>query len=131
MTKSSMLFGLVLLAVPLASCATDSAAVAPVTPAAPLASNSPILSGLEPADRSRAEQARATALDGKAGQNVTWTSDANPQTHGTVVAGPLSSQNGTQCRPYTQTVYVNSVPSTARETACHQPNGSWSNAASS
>jgi surface antigen len=128
MTKSTMpLIGLVLLAVPLAGCATSSNAVAPAVPAPPAISNSPILSGLNQADRLRAEQARSSALDGKAGQNVTWTSDTDPQTHGTVVAGPLSNQNGTQCRPYTQTVYLNSVPSTARETACHKPDGSWGN----
>ena len=133
MTKSIIkLFGLVLLVAPLAGCGSLSGSnpqpqVAAVAP--PPTSNSPILASLDPADRARAEQARATALGGKAKVSVDWKSDTNPLTHGTVVAGPLTDQNGTQCRQYSQTVYLNGVPSVSRLTACHQPDGSWANAA--
>jgi surface antigen len=133
MTKSSVaLFGLVVLAMPLASCGSDSGSapqpqIAVVAP--PPSSNSPILESLDPTDRAQAEQARATALNGKAKVSIDWKSASNPLTHGTVVAGPLIDQNGTQCRQYSQTVYVNGVPSISRLTACHQPDGSWANAA--
>lgn len=133
MAKSTVtLFGLVLLALPLAGCGMTSGSepqpqVATVAP--PPTSNSPILDALDPADRAQAEQARATALNGKAKVSVDWKSPTNPLTHGTVVAGPLTDQNGTQCRQYSQTVYLNGVPSISRLTACHQPDGSWANAA--
>jgi len=128
MTKSSMpLIGLVLLALPIAGCETSGGGVAPAVATGPVFSNSPILAGLDPSDRAQAEQARRTALDGKAGQNVTWRSGESAQRHGAVVAGPLSNQGGMPCRPYTQTVYVDGVPSVARATACRQPDGNWTN----
>ncbi|MDQ0394542.1 hypothetical protein [Labrys monachus] len=121
------LIGLVLLALPLAGCQTSSGAVTPALATGPVLSDSPILAGLDHSDRVRAEQARLSALDGKAGQSVNWTSDESAQRHGAVVAGPLSNQNGMPCRPYTQTVYVEGVPSVARATACRQADGSWRN----
>lgn len=131
MTKSFIkLFGLVLMAAPLASCGmTGSSNPQPAVAAAPTLtpSNSPILESLDPADRMRAEEARKTALDGKAKVSVDWKSDSNAQTHGSVVAGPLTDQGGTQCRQYSQTVYKDGVPSVARSTACHQPDGNWVN----
>jgi surface antigen len=133
MARSTVtLFGLVLLAMPLAGCGMTSGSapqpqVAAVPP--PSTSNSPILDSLDPADRGQAEQARSTALDGKAKVSIDWKSASNPLTHGSVVAGPVADQNGMQCRPYSQTVYLNGVPSISRMTACRQPNGSWSNVA--
>ncbi|CAM5770017.1 hypothetical protein LMIY3S_03031 [Labrys miyagiensis] len=133
MTKSIVkLLGLVLLGMPLAGCGMTSGSapqpqIAAVAP--PPTSNSPILDALDPADRTQAEQARASALNGKAKVSVDWKSGTNPLTHGTVVAGPLTDQGGTQCRQYSQTVYLNGVPSISRMTACHQPDGSWANVA--
>lgn len=125
------LCGLVLVALPLAGCGlTGSTAQPNVTTAvtmAPAVSNSPILEGLDPADRARAEQARRTALDGKAKVSVDWKSDSNATTHGSVVAGPLQNQGAGQCRQYSQTVYKDGVPSVARSTACRQPDGGWVN----
>lgn len=131
MTKSIVkLFGLVLVAVPLAGCGLTSSSTQPnvaAAPPTPALSNSPILESLDPADRTRAEQARRAALDGKAKVSVDWKSDANPTTHGSAVAGPLLNQNGAQCRQYSQTVYKDGVPSVARSTACRQPDGGWVN----
>jgi len=131
MTRSTKpLIALLLLALPLGGCATSSIGLgssAAVPPPAPAISNSPILESLNANDRARAEQARQAALDGKAGKTVDWKSDQDAQTYGAVVAGPLTQQNGQQCRQYSLTVYNAGVPSNARATACHQANGSWTN----
>lgn len=131
MTKSIVkLFGLALVALPLAGCGLTGSTTQPTIAAAPptpAASNSPILDSLDPADRARAEQARRTALDGKAKISVDWKSDSNASTHGSAVAGPLQNQGAAQCRQYSQTVYKEGVPSVARSTACRQPDGGWVN----
>jgi surface antigen len=42
-----------------------------------------------------------------------------------VVPGPAYVQNGRNCRAYTETIYIDGRPQTARGTACRNPDGTW------
>lgn len=80
---------------------------------------------LSPGDRSLALQAEYKALEySPAGKPVDW-SDPDTGAHGEVSAAQ-PYQVGTQnCRQYTHTVFVGSVPQSARGTACRNQDGSW------
>lgn len=45
--------------------------------------------------------------------------------YGEVTAGPTYQQNGYDCRPFTQTVFIDGKAETARGNACKQADGSW------
>jgi len=45
--------------------------------------------------------------------------------YGSVVPGPAYSDRGRNCRAYTETIYIDGRPQTARGTACRNPDGSW------
>jgi surface antigen len=51
----------------------------------------------------------------------------NPETghHGDINAGPIYEQNGQNCRPFTQTIFVDGKTQTARGQACKQNDGTW------
>jgi surface antigen len=51
----------------------------------------------------------------------------NPQTgnYGEVTAGPAYESNGYDCRPFTQTIFVEGRAETARGKACRQNDGTW------
>jgi surface antigen len=51
----------------------------------------------------------------------------NPQTgnYGEISAGPTYQQNGYNCRPFTQTIFVDGRAETARGNACKQGDGTW------
>lgn len=45
--------------------------------------------------------------------------------YGEVQAGPVYQQDGFNCRPFTQTIFVDGRSETARGKACKQADGSW------
>ena len=76
-------------------------------------------------DKRRAYAAQMQALQtGPSGAPVAW---RNPDSgrYGSVVPGPAYQANGATCRQYTQTVYIDGTPQTARGTACRNPDGTW------
>jgi surface antigen len=112
----------------LAGCATDAPAPKPVAAIAPSAldTSDPALTGLDAADRQIAATAERQALEaGGSGKPVEWRSSTNAGRFGSAVAGPVVVQNGLNCRPVTQTVYIDGVPQTGRSTLCRQPDGAW------
>lgn len=80
---------------------------------------------LDDEDRRRAYAAQMQALEtGPSGAPVPW---RNPDSghYGNVVPGPAYQANGASCRQFTETVYLNGAPTTARGTACRNPDGTW------
>jgi surface antigen len=80
---------------------------------------------LDDEDKRRAYAAQMQALEtGPSGAPVAW---RNPDSgrYGSVVPGPAYQANGTQCREYTHTVYIEGTPQTQRGTACRNPDGTW------
>ncbi|WP_181704155.1 RT0821/Lpp0805 family surface protein [Chthonobacter albigriseus] len=58
------------------------------------------------------------------GRSQRWN---NPQSgvYGDVQTGPAYVVNNSQCREYTNTVYIDGRPEVARGTACRNPDGTW------
>ena len=80
---------------------------------------------LDEEDKKRAYAAEMEALErGQSGAPVAW---RNPDSgrYGSVVPGPAYSDRGRNCRAYTETIYIDGRPQTARGTACRNPDGSW------
>ena len=80
---------------------------------------------LDDQDKKLAYEAGMNALDrGQSGAPVSW---RNPDSgrYGSVVPGPAYVDNGRNCRAYTETIYIDGRPQTARGTACRSPDGSW------
>jgi surface antigen len=80
---------------------------------------------LDDEDKRRAYAAEMEALErGPSGAPVGW---RNPDSgrYGSVVPGPAYAQNGRHCRAYTETIYIEGRPETARGTACRNPDGTW------
>jgi surface antigen len=80
---------------------------------------------LDDEDKKRAYEAEMNALErGPSGAPVGW---RNPDSgrYGSVVPGPSYVQSGRNCRAYTETIYIDGRPQTARGTACRNPDGSW------
>ena len=80
---------------------------------------------LDDEDKRRAYAAQMQALDtGPSGAPVAW---RNPDTgrYGNVVPGPAYQANGSQCREYTHTVYIDGTPQIQRGAACRNPDGTW------
>lgn len=80
---------------------------------------------LDDQDKKLANEAEMNALDrGQSGAPVSW---RNPDSgrYGSVVPGPAYVDNGRNCRAYTETIYIDGRPQTARGTACRSPDGSW------
>jgi surface antigen len=77
-------------------------------------------------DKRRAYAAQMDALDrGPPGAPVAW---KNPDSgrYGTIVPGPAyATTDGRNCRSFTHTIYIDGKPETARGTACHNADGSW------
>ena len=76
-------------------------------------------------DKRRAYAAQVQALEsGPSGAPVAW---RNPDSgrYGSVVPGPSYASNGTNCRQFTHTIYIEAKPQTARGTACRKPDGTW------
>ncbi len=76
-------------------------------------------------DKRRAYAAEMEALErGSPGAPVGW---RNPDSgrYGSVVPGPAYDQSGRKCRAYTETIYIDGKPQTARGTACRNPDGTW------
>jgi surface antigen len=80
---------------------------------------------LDEEDRQRAYAAEVQALEGGAtGAPVGWRSERSGR-YGSVVPGPYYVDNGRRCRAFTETIYIDGRPQTARGTACRNPDGSW------
>lgn len=113
----------------LAGCGSEASAPKPVVALATAPGtdiDNPTLAGLDAADRQLAASAERQALDASgSGKPVTWRSAASTARYGSVAAGPVFTQNGQTCRPFSQTVYIDGVPQTGRATACRQPDGAW------
>jgi surface antigen len=80
---------------------------------------------LDDQDRQRAYAAQMQALEtGPSGSPVAW---RNPDSgrYGNVVPGPAYQANGATCRQYSETVFIDGQPQTARGTACRNPDGTW------
>src|SRR5262247_561453 len=76
-------------------------------------------------DKRRAYAAQMQALEsGQSGAAVAW---KNPDSgrYGSVIPGPAYQQAGNTCRQYTQTIYIDGRPQTARGAACRNPDGTW------
>jgi surface antigen len=81
---------------------------------------------LDEEDRRRAYAAEIQALEsGAAGAPVGWRNPANGR-YGSVVPGPYYADAGRRCRAFTETIYIDGRPQTARGTACRNPDGTWS-----
>lgn len=57
-------------------------------------------------------------------QPTQWRNPDNGH-YGEVVAQPAYTQNNTQCRDFTQTIFIEGRAETARGTACRQYDGTW------
>jgi surface antigen len=80
---------------------------------------------LDEEDRQRASAAEVQALEGgAAGAPVGGRSERSGR-YGSVVPGPYYVDNGRRCRAFTETIYIDGRPQTARGTACRNPDGSW------
>jgi surface antigen len=80
---------------------------------------------LDEDDRRRAYAAEVQALEsGAAGAPVGWRNPANGR-YGSVVPGPAYVDAGRHCRAFTETIYIDGRPQTARGTACRNPDGTW------
>jgi surface antigen len=80
---------------------------------------------LDDEDKQRAYAAQVQALEaGPSGAPVAW---RNPDSgrYGSVVPGPAYQQQGSNCRQYTHTIYIDGRPQTARGAACRLPDGTW------
>lgn len=80
---------------------------------------------LDKADKAYMGQTTYNALEsGRSGQSVEW---RNPDSghYGTVTPQSAYQQNNSQCREYTQTVYIDGRSQQAHGTACRQADGSW------
>ncbi|MDI6026505.1 RT0821/Lpp0805 family surface protein [Corticibacterium sp. UT-5YL-CI-8] len=125
----------------LAGCSTTSGVVGALTPGAESAENNvsasiirslnggliggQIGSGLSDSDRRSALAAEYRALEyAQASQLVTWSGSSGRT--GQVVALQPYRVGSQDCRQYTQTVNSTAAVSTARGTACRNPDGSWS-----
>jgi surface antigen len=80
---------------------------------------------LDDEDKKRAYEAEMNALEsGPSGAPVGW---RNPDSgrYGSVVPGPAYVQSGRNCRAFTETIYIDGQPQTARGTACRNSDGTW------
>lgn len=57
------------------------------------------------------------------GRPQTWQSPTG--VYGQVQTGPSYVVNNSQCREYTNTIYIDGRPEVARGTACRNPDGTW------
>lgn len=76
-------------------------------------------------DRQMAAAAEYQALEyGQPGAPTPWDNPAS-QHRGQIVPGKPYQQGNLYCRAYTRTIYISGQPTTARGTACRQPDGTW------
>jgi surface antigen len=66
----------------------------------------------------------AALESGSAGAPVGW---ENPDSgrRGSIVPGPYYDRQGSRCRDFTHTVYIDGRPQIARGQACRNPDGTW------
>ena len=119
MARIGLFLALGLCGVAVAGCAKTSGFTAEASPA--VAAIAP--AGLDAGAKRAAKDAEYRALEfGRAGTPVAW---QEGKSRGEVVPGPLYHVNASDCRDFTHTVFVASLPHATRATACRQPNGTW------
>jgi surface antigen len=80
---------------------------------------------LDDEDQRRAYDAQMQALEaGPSGAPVAWRNPTSGR-YGNVIPGPAFQTNGSTCRSYTYTIYIDATPQVGRGTACRNPDGSW------
>jgi surface antigen len=80
---------------------------------------------LDDEDKRRVYAAQVQALEaGPSGTPVAWRNPDDGR-YGNVVPGPAYQANGATCRQYTETIFIDGYPQTARGTACRNPDGTW------
>jgi len=80
---------------------------------------------LDDEDRRRAYAAQMQALEtGPSGAPVAWRNPDDGR-YGNIVPGPAYQANGSICRQYTHTIFIDGTPQTERGTACRNPDGTW------
>ena len=80
---------------------------------------------LDEQDRQRAYAAQMQAVQyGEPGAPVSWRS-AESGRYGTIVPGPAYQTNGTTCREYSHTIYIDGKPQAGRGIACRNADGTW------
>jgi surface antigen len=80
---------------------------------------------LDDEDKRRVYAAQVQALEaGPSGAPVAWRNPDDGR-YGNVVPGPAYQANGATCRQYTETIFIDGYPQTARGTACRNPDGTW------
>ena len=119
MARVGLLVALSLCGLALAGCGKTGGFSAEASPTA--AAVTPL--ELDAGAKRAAKDAEYRALEfGRTGTPVAWQAG---KSHGEVVPGPLYHVNASDCRDFTQTVYIGSEPHATRATACRQPNGTW------
>jgi surface antigen len=76
---------------------------------------------LDEQSRQRAAYAQYQALE--YGSQANWQTPNGP--YGYTTPGPIYQVNAYSCRDFTQTIFIDGVPQTARGTACRNPDGTW------
>lgn len=86
---------------------------------------SSIGSSLDRADMMYYNQAATQAYSAPIGQNISW---SNPQSGNSGTITPVRdgrASNGSYCREFQQTIFVDGMNQTAYGVACQQPDGTW------
>jgi len=85
----------------------------------------PIGKGLDKADRLEAERTAQDALEHAPSGVERTWQNPDSGNSGSIVAKPAYQENGAYCREFTQTVTIDGKSERAYGTACRQPDGTW------
>jgi len=80
---------------------------------------------LDDADRQLIGRTTHTALETVPPYEPAQWRNPNNNHYGEVSAGPVYQQNNQDCRPFTQTIFIDGKAQTARGQACKQNDGTW------
>jgi len=81
---------------------------------------------LDRADRIYAERAAQSSLESNpSGTGSTWVNPDNQHSGSVTPMNSYRSEDGFDCRDYTQTVTIDGRAETVRGTACREPDGTW------
>jgi len=81
---------------------------------------------LDRADRIYAERAAQRSLESNpSGTGSTWVNPDNQHSGSVTPLNSYRSEDGFDCRDYTQTVTIDGRAETVRGTACREPDGTW------
>lgn len=81
---------------------------------------------LDKADRAHAQRTTQTALETyPTNKTATWNNPDSKASGSVTPTRTYQAADGTNCRDYETTIYVDGKSETAKGTACRQPDGSW------